>query len=137
MNRRGDHQAQLERLSSMLDDDALAHLVSYARFMVAQRPSMPDAVAGEYPPAEKSSPALSALAPIEDESVVGAVRRLRRAYSMLDPRVLLGDVGEIMTLHATDERSTRDAITALEEIFASHYERYRDEKTKPNGISSD
>lgn len=135
MNRRRDHQAQLERLSSLLDDDALAHLVSYAQFMVARRPSTPDAVAGECPPAEESSPALSA--PAEDESVVGAVRRLRRAYSMLDPRVLLGDVGEIMTLHATDERSTRDAITALEEVFARHYERYRGEITKPNGISSD
>lgn len=117
----------------MLDDGALAHLVSYAQFMVARRSSMPDA--GECPPGEESSPALSA--PAEDESVVGAVRRLRGAYSMLDPRVLLGDVGEIMTLHATDERSTREAIAALEEVFARHYERYRGEKAKPNGISSD
>lgn len=122
-------RAELLELAARLDEDALEHLLSYARFLAGRG----DGGRRELPSTD--SPVID---PGPDgETVVAAVRRLRRVYSMLDPRLLLGEVGDIMTRHATEGTNTVEAIAHLEEVFLTHYRRLSAPQPKPPASSSD
>ncbi len=62
----------------------------------------------------------------EGESVVGAIKRLRLTYPMLDPAVLLPQTSELMSQHLTGGREAQDVIDELERIFRSHFEELQD-----------
>lgn len=55
------------------------------------------------------------------ESVVQAVKRLNRAYPMLDRRTLLQPVGALVSAHMLDGRAAAQTIDALETLFAERY----------------
>jgi len=57
----------------------------------------------------------------EDESVIGAIKRLRLTYPMLDPSVLLPQTSELMSQHLTGGREAEEIIDELERMFRSHF----------------
>jgi len=61
-----------------------------------------------------------------DESVVAAIKRLRRAYHMLDRGDLLHEASSLMSAHVLQGREAAQVIDELEALFARHYAAYRD-----------
>jgi hypothetical protein len=56
-----------------------------------------------------------------EESVVLALRRLRRSYPMLDRRRLMGPASALMAQHALQDRAPAEVIDELELLFERHY----------------
>lgn len=59
------------------------------------------------------------------ETVSMAIRRLVRAYPMLDRRRLMGEAAQLMAQHALQGRPSVEVIDELERVFARHYEQYK------------
>ncbi|MBB1076295.1 hypothetical protein HUU62_17965 [Rhodoferax sp. 4810] len=62
----------------------------------------------------------------ENETVLAAIKRLRRQYPMLDAAALLNDTSLLMSAHLLQGRAAHDVITELETLFAEHFTRWRD-----------
>ncbi len=63
----------------------------------------------------------------EKESVVGALKRLRQSYPMLDAgRSLLDQASTLMTQHLVHGRAAVEVIDELETLFVEHYQRLDD-----------
>jgi len=63
------------------------------------------------------------------ETVVMAIRRLRRTYPALERRKLMADASRLMAQHALEGRAAAEVISELEQVFERHYRRTRgDEK---------
>ena len=103
-------------LYSKLNDADKAHLVSYAQYLGSTTREPLDSGRNLTPKFEHGP---------DNETVVSAVRRLRKIYFMLDPRTLLGEVGEIITRCSVDNGAVPEAIAALEEIFSRHFDEYK------------
>lgn len=56
-----------------------------------------------------------------EESVVLAIRRLKRSYPMLDRRRLMGPASVLMAQHALQGRDAAEVIDELELVFERHY----------------
>jgi len=73
------------------------------------------------------------LAPVprpQEESVVGAIKRLSRQYYMLDRSAMLNDTSALMGAHVLQGRPVGAVIDELEALFARHYAEYRAEQTR-------
>ena len=67
------------------------------------------------------------------ESVVGAMRRLRRSYPMLDVDALFHRASALMSEHVLQGRPAQSVIDDLEEIFRAHYEARREKSAGEAG----
>jgi len=61
-----------------------------------------------------------------EESVVAAIKRLRRAYHMLEHGDLLHEASSLVSGHVLQGRPAVEVIDDLEALFARHYGAYRD-----------
>ncbi len=59
----------------------------------------------------------------ENESVVGAMRRLSASYHMLDKNLILHEASALMSTHIMQGRSAPEVIDDLEALFRRHHER--------------
>lgn len=82
--------------------------MAFAEFLSEAQPAAADAV-----PLAIERPA--------DETVVMAIRRLARAYPMLERRRLVGDASRFLAQHALEGRDAKEVIDALELVFERHY----------------
>lgn len=57
-----------------------------------------------------------------EESVVGAIKRLRRVYPMLDPGEMLHETSSLMAAHVLQGRDAVEVIDELECLFSARYE---------------
>jgi hypothetical protein len=107
-----------------LDAEAQQSLSDFARFLEAsQRAAQPA------PPSEP----LTIPRP-DKESVVGALKRLRQTYPMLDAgRTLLDQASSLMTQHLVHGRAAIEVIDELEGLFVEHYQRW-DEIRRNEGL---
>lgn len=55
------------------------------------------------------------------ESVIAAIRRLRRVYPMLDGGKMLNETSALMSAHVLQGRAAVDVIDELEVLFAARY----------------
>ncbi|MGH6691330.1 MAG: Crp/Fnr family transcriptional regulator [Gammaproteobacteria bacterium] len=67
----------------------------------------------------------AAMARPENETVTMAIRRLTRAYPMLDRRKLMVEASEFMAQHALQGRPAREVIDDLEVLFVRHHEQHK------------
>ena len=66
------------------------------------------------------------LLPAKDgETVVGAIKRLRESYAMLDAKAMLNDTSNLMSRHVMGGDTAETVIVELEKMFERHYQRYR------------
>ncbi|MCP4430025.1 MAG: Crp/Fnr family transcriptional regulator [Gammaproteobacteria bacterium] len=60
-----------------------------------------------------------------EETVVGAIKRLKKTYYMLDTDVLLNQASSLMGQHLLHGREARLVIDELEALFEASYQEYR------------
>lgn len=59
------------------------------------------------------------------ESVIMAIRRLRKTYPMLDTDPLLQETSALMTQHVLYKRPAAEVIDELEALFQRHYNKLK------------
>lgn len=91
-------------------------LLAFAAFLAEGRTQ----ITGEAGPLEPA-----ALPRPAEETVVAAIRRLSKAYFMLEPSRLLDDTSALMSAHLLQGRPASTVIDELEAVFARHYAAYR------------
>jgi hypothetical protein len=109
-------ERRLLRRFRALDADAKRTLLAFADFLAARAGGAPDvaAVPGP-PPAPIPEPRPAA------ESVVAAIKRLRRTYPMLDGGTMLSETSALMSAHVLQGREAAAVIDELEALFARAY----------------
>ena len=93
-------------------------VLSFAEFLLSRSataaPALAPAVAVDMPEPE--------LGPRpQDEKVVAAIKRLSKAYYMLDKSKMLGVTSDLVTQHILQGRDAMEVIDELEQVFADHY----------------
>jgi hypothetical protein len=116
-------QKQHEKIIGVLESLSAADqaaVISFAEFLLSRAttvkavPVSASAVAVEIPEPE--------LGPRpQDEKVVAAVKRLSKAYYMLDKSKMLGVTSDLVTQHILQGRGAKEVIDELEQVFADHY----------------
>lgn len=61
----------------------------------------------------------------EEETVVGAIKRLNKTYYMLDTEALLNQVSSLMGKHLLQGQEADLVIDELEALFEVSYQKYR------------
>ena len=61
----------------------------------------------------------------ENESVIGALKRLSNMYPMLDKSKMLNDTSVLVSQHVIQGREKAEVIKELEAMFEEHYQRLR------------
>ena len=107
---------KLLELFEQLAPEQQERLIAFAEFL-SDGVTEPGTAGGE--PASIPRP--------ENETVTMAIRRLVRAYPMLDRRKLMVEASEFMAQHALQGRPAREVIDELEALFARHYEQHKSE----------
>ena len=111
MNSRERHFLRvLRKLGSAEQEQVLA----FADFLKSRQQPEP-AVAPQEP---KMLPAK------DGETVVGAIKRLRESYAMLDAKAMLNDTSNLMSRHVVGGEAAESVIMELEKMFERHYQRY-------------
>lgn len=121
-------ERRLMGLLGKLPAEDREQLLAFAEFLLQRRESTAD---GGVP----SEPVLAPepIAPAAGETVVGAVKRLRRSYHMLEPKHLLNETSALMSRHVVGGVPASEIIVELEAMFARHYERYRQLRATEKG----
>lgn len=113
-------ERRLLRLARSLDPQSKQTLLAFAEFL-AERAADSDAAQPTAPipePVLEERPA--------QESIVAAIKRLRRGYPMLDASTMLQETSSLMTQHVLQGRQTAAVIDDLEALFAARYQALKD-----------
>ena len=97
-------------LFESLDAERQASLLDFAEFLYAK---------GDLPVKEISSP-LDIERP-DSETVVGAIKRLKQTYPMIESMAVFSSASELMTEHMVKGRNAVDVIDEMEQIFEEFY----------------
>ena len=108
-------QRALLRIYSNLDEEARATLTAFAEFLASRQS---DAGLDEQPIAEPI-----VIPRPQEETVIGAIKRLSQSYHMLDRSALLTETSSLMTAHIVHGRSAEQVIDELEVLFYRHYQK--------------
>lgn len=114
-----DQEKRLLQLFARLAQAERETVVAFAEFLCAR--IEPDGV---------SIPEPRRLPRPEQETVIGALKRLSASYPMLDKAKMLNETSGIVAQHVLQGRSAQDVIDNLEHVFQSQYERLQEEAKK-------
>ena len=110
-------ERRLLRLCRKLDAESRRSLLAFAEFLAERagdaRALSGDAVVPIPEPVPERRPA--------DESVVAAIKRLRRGYPMLDSGTMLEETSALMAQHVLQGRDAASVIDELEALFEARY----------------
>ncbi len=112
-------------LFERLDADQRRTLLEFAEFLAGRTAAAQVPARAPEPPPEPL-----AIPRPEGETVVGAMKRLRRSYPMLDPDQLLDEASGLMSAHLLGGRPAVEVIDDLEALFARHYQQFLQKTTK-------
>lgn len=112
---------ELLRLFRDLPPSAQALLLEFAEFLAAKYQK-----AGE--PLVEPNP----IPAPENESVVGALKRLSASFPMLDKAKLLNETSILVSQHVMQGRDKIEVIEEIEAVFNRHYRRYIGKKEESN-----
>jgi len=101
----------------MTDDDQHA-LLRYAEFLSERQ---------EEESVEIEEPTF--ISAKENESVVGALKRLSASYPMLDKAKMLDQTSTLMSDHLLRGKAKEDVIQEFEVLFAEEYKKLRENKS--------
>lgn len=110
---------KIARLDSLMKQLSATHqqsVIDFASYLVEQYPleSVNDEIL-EPQPVQRPA----------DETVVGAIKRLKKTYYMLDTDGLLNKASALMGQHMLQGRESESVINDLQHLFESSYEDYR------------
>ena len=107
------------KLFAGLDTDSQQHVLSYLEFLASKTRQQQPA------PAE-TVPEEPVIEPRPDsESVIAAIKRLSRSYSMLNKDDMLHETSDLMSAHVLKGRPANEVIDDLEILFIRHYEKHK------------
>ena len=110
-----DEQRLVQLFSRLQPEDRHA-LLAFAAFLAERQEERAS------PEAEPDLPAQPLDIPRpEQETVVGALRRLRETYPMVDPDRLLDEASGLMSAHLLGGRPLEQVIDELEALFERHF----------------
>jgi len=110
------HQEKIIGILASLSPADQASVLSFAEFLVSR------AATAKAAPAAVVEIAEPELGPRpQDEKVVAAIKRLSKAYYMLDKSKMLGVTSDLLTQHVLQGREAMEVIDELEQVFADHY----------------
>lgn len=66
----------------------------------------------------------------DDETVIGAIRRLTATYPMLDREPLLHETADLMSAHVLQGRGAVEVIDELEVVFRRHFDRVHSDRVR-------
>ena len=112
----------LIELYESMDDERKRSLCDFADFLYAKA----DPVSKEIPAPE------DVLRP-QQETVVGAVKRLKSKYHMIDSMAVFSAASALMTDHMVKGRDVVEVIDEMEALFEQAYEKL----LQANGLSGD
>lgn len=110
-------QRKLLRLYSDLDPASRESLLAFAEFLVGRG----SAGESDFREVHEAAPPKEIPRP-EEESVIGAIKRLSESYYMLDRELLFGETSTLMTAHIMHGKEAIEVIDELESLFARYYE---------------
>jgi len=126
--RAGAHdERQLLRLYRRLDAESRRTLLRFAEFLAERSGSAPMArgdAANAATDGALAEPTFEARP--AGESVVAAIKRLRRGYPMLDSGTMLQETSTLMAQHVLQGRDAAAVIDDLEALFAARYAALKD-----------
>ncbi len=106
---------EIKLLLAQLDADHQQAIVDYANFLV-QRYKVEDSRAKDLKPESIERP--------RQESVIAAIKRLKKTYYMLETNTILDQTSALMGQHILKGREASDVIDELQSIFQAQYEQY-------------
>ncbi len=109
------HNKELNALFEKLDEQWQQQLLDFARFLVERHPQQVQVISE---PVEIERP--------EEESVVGAMKRLSATYPMLDKQHLFNEASALMAEHMLQGRAAVEVIDQLEDVFLRHYKKIKE-----------
>ena len=109
----------LSNLYESMDDERRKSLCDFADFLYAQA----DPVNKEIPPPEES------VRPPK-ETVVGAVKRLKAQYHMVESSAVFKAASELMTDHMVKGRDVVEVIDEMEVLFEDAYKKLLSESAQ-------
>jgi hypothetical protein len=104
---------ELLRLFRDLPPSAQSQLLEFAAFLAAR-----------YQKAQEPLAAPNLIPASENESVVGALKRLSASFPMLDKAKLLNETSILVSQHVMQGRDKIEVIEEMEAVFHRHYQRY-------------
>ena len=107
---------QLISLYESLDDKRKQSLSDFADFLLAKDG-----------PVIREVPALEAIERPASETVVGAVKRLKSTYHMVESMAVFSAASALMTDHMVKGRDLVEVIDEMEELFEAEYKKLVDE----------
>ena len=120
-------QHRLLTLFNRLDKDRQQQLLDFAEFLNQKKANADDDSVSMIP----GQPTKPADIPRPDqESVVAAIKRLSKTYTMLNKDEMLHQTSDLMSEHIIKGRPAPDVIDDLELMFTTHYEAHLERFTK-------
>lgn len=113
-------ERELVRLYRTLNFQDRSSLMAFANFLCQQRQQDQEQ--------ELSVPPLQDPKPIprpEEETVIGAIKRLSESFYMLDRTQMLHETSGLMSEHLLQGRDAVEVIDELENLFQRHFGNYR------------
>jgi len=104
-----------EALMSSLEAEHQQAVIDYATFMVQQY---------KIQPAEDTRQEPESIARPATESVIAAIKRLKKTYYMLDTDKLLNQTSAMMAKHIMQGQEASTVIDELETTFQTQYQQY-------------
>jgi len=118
-----DDGERLLEIFGALDASGRSMLLAFAEFLRTRAGSVtpPVAAARSAVQGRAESAALVPIPRPEKETVVAAIKRLRRTYSMLGRNAMLNEVYTLMNQHVLEGRPAQEVIDELEQAFERCY----------------
>ena len=109
--------SMLAELFDTLDDERKASLFDYAEFLQSKGGLVPKEI-GE--PVEIPRP--------EEETVVGAIKRLKQTYPMIESRTVFTAASTLMTEHMVNGRNVIEVIDEMQILSHESFEEFLKDK---------
>lgn len=106
---------KIKRLLSQLDEQHQQTILDYATFLVQQY-GIDEHRETDLEPAAIERP--------KQETVIAAIKRLKKTYTMLDTDIMLSETSALMGQHILKGREASAVIDELQSIFQTRYEQY-------------
>ena len=118
-----DDGERLREIFGTLDASGRSTLLAFAEFLRTRAGSVtpPPAVARSAAQGRAEPTALVPIPRPEKETVVAAIKRLRRTYPMFKRNAMLNEVYTLMNQHVLEGRPAQEVIDELERVFEQCY----------------
>ncbi len=113
-----EDKKKLARIVSSLSAPQRATLLEFAEFLLSRTGSVKQP--GQTVPVQEPEP----IPRPEKETVINAIKRLSKTYTMLDKAKLLNHTSSLMSQHIIHGRAAAEVIDELEKVFAEYYQAY-------------